>query len=391
MSEQNLHIPALSIWDVDAVLNLRAGLLRSDRVYAYPDQLSVFVDQAGQSAPFAHGVPGSSGLGSVNFVLDKQKRRALMERAEIPIPRGATFSFGSGLRRARSYAKELGFPVTLKPTRGDNGADAQLDVKNLAEFDEAVSALSLPPEERPHHTRSGYRQALIGEPTRDDEGNVRVGRAYRFTVEKHVRGALLRFLIVDREVLSVTACDGSPSDGSYRGGQDVTASTTAPLKVLAIQAAQSVPGLNTSVIDIVVRDNSPLNFVRTKAVVVDFNERPNLWVQDKVNPKTAADLAERIFDSYADSGGFDFKPTSYSGKCQIEAKGLADAEAATKILEAVSSHFGCGFSPENVDRLSGRVTGVITGGALEVARMVTTIVKGSIAGLRFPELSILPY
>jgi ABC-type transport system substrate-binding protein len=43
--------------------------------------------------------------------------------AGLPVPKGATFSVGRGVRDAKNFAERIGYPVVVKPAMGDNAIE----------------------------------------------------------------------------------------------------------------------------------------------------------------------------------------------------------------------------------------------------------------------------
>src|SRR5690625_1231069 len=133
-----------------------AALRRGMNVVLYPRQVLVASDQSGEELAFVHGVPETSSLGPVTYAQDKRMRRALLERAGLPVPRGTTFSVGRGVAGAKKFAERIGYPVVVKPAIGDNAIETFADLQTEEQFDAAIDRLRIPPSERETFTRAAY-------------------------------------------------------------------------------------------------------------------------------------------------------------------------------------------------------------------------------------------
>lgn len=376
-----------SIWDIDWVLNLRSILLACDDVRIYPGQILVSKDSNGERLSFVHGVPGASGLASTNFAHDKRKRRALMERAGVPIPKGATFSYGSGKALAKRFAERTGFPLTVKPALGDNGVDAQLGVYSLEALEVALDALAAPPQERPHHNKSSYRLMLLDEPERTSEG-VRVPPKYRFLVEKHIEGQLYRFLISAGTVISALKCEGSPSDGSFSGAIDVANTVDPKLVDVALDAARAVPEMLVCAIDVVAPSRPESG--RAAGVVVDYHERPGLWMQAAVDEELAFSCSDQLLKDYAADQRFELTPDpDPSGDVVFSfvVPGERHPQAPLDPLSVTAPRLNVDVTQTVPESPESPWSGVMRGPATSVALLLGSVLS-SAQGRRIPEIAL---
>lgn len=289
--------------ELDGVLALHAALRYGLDVEILPRQVLISVVEGNSNEmSFVHGIPGNTGLAPVTYAQDKRMRRAQMERAGIPIPKGATFSLGYGSKLAARYAKQIGYPITVKPAVGDNGIEGFLNIRNRRGMREALAYLSQPTTERETFTRASYGLTELREPGIED-GKVTVPPGYLFIVEKHLVGQYLRFLVVDGEVVSAILCEGYPVDRTLSGGREVLNELHPEVVDLAARAGQVIPGVPAVAVDIVIPNPAAPLEGQTYGLV-EYSERPYLWVQGVVDPELPLVLSDKIFRSYADKLGF---------------------------------------------------------------------------------------
>lgn len=375
-----------SMWDVDWALNLAVALDRCEEVRVYPEQITLARTPGGPTLSFVHGMAGGSGLGSINFVQDKRKRRALMERAGVAIPRGASFTWRNR-KNAAKFANKIKFPVTIKPASGDNGSHAQLGISNFQEFQKALENMAVPPAQRKHHLHSTYRLQLLREPEIVD-GELVLHGGYRLLVEKHLEGVLYRVVVIGGKALSVTACDGSPSDGSYVGGVDVTAEVSPEVLDLAEKAASAIPKIPNCSIDIVELDEG-MRGHGPAYVVVDYHERIGLWVQAMFNVDLARSLAKSMFDQVqVENGQQSGSEEKRVARWSIRLDGAASVDEAKGVVAELAEAIGVLVSDLTTDERGGSVEGNISGDSLNVAVFLGKVLEAPGDGPRFTQIRL---
>lgn len=325
---------------------------------------------------FVHGIPGNTGLAPVTYAQDKRMRRAQMERAGIPIPKGATFSLGYGSKLAARYAKQIGYPITVKPAVGDNGIEGFLNIRNRRGMREALAYLSQPTTERETFTRASYGLTELREPGIED-GKVTVPPGYLFIVEKHLVGQYLRFLVVDGEVVSAILCEGYPVDRTLSGGREVLSELHPEVVDLAARAGQVIPGVPAVAVDIVIPNPAAPLEGQTYGLV-EYSERPYLWVQGVVDPELPLVLSDKIFRSYADKLGFTLSAPRDEIELSFDAMAIPDARAGAKAMEETAKKWGFELQVSDVDQLGGSVSGTLSGDALLIAAFADALLDGKI-------------
>ncbi len=363
--------------ELDGVLALHAALRYGLDVEILPRQVLIStIDDNSNELSYVHGIPGNTGLAPVTYAQDKRMRRAQMERAGIPIPKGATFSLGYGSKLAARYAKQIGYPITVKPAVGDNGIEGFLGVRNRRGMREALAYLSQPTTERETFTRASYGLTELREPGIED-GKVTVPPGYLFIVEKHIVGQYLRFLIIDGEVVSAILCNGYPVDRTLSGGREVLHEIHPELVDLAARAGTVIPGIPVAAVDIVVPNPTAPLEGQTYGLV-EYSEWPYLWVQGVVDPELPLVLSDKIFRSYADKLGFTLSAPRDEIELSFDAMAIPDARAGAKAMEDTAARWGFELSVSDVDQLGGSVSGTVSGDALLLAVFADALLDGKI-------------
>ncbi|WP_166354824.1 hypothetical protein [Phytoactinopolyspora limicola] len=359
----------------------QAALRRALDVVLYPRQvLMVSSADGGHELSFIHGIPRASTLGSVTYAQDKRMRRALLERADVPVPKGATFSVGRGIKEAKAFAARLGYPVVVKPAMGDNAIETFADVRDEEQFDIAIDYLRTPPTERPTFTRAAYALTELREPG-EEEGRVVVPPGYRFLVEERVRGEYLRFLVVDGLVRSVVHCARPPGTGLGQPGRDILGETHPALQQLAIDAVRAVPGLVVASVDIVARGyQRPVS--PDEAWVVEFSERPGLAVQAEVAPELSQQLGDVILSHYATADGLELDDPRDDVAVEFHAEAIPDLDGAVEALAAAGRDLGLTGYVEIRDRVDGTAAGVMQGAPQHIAWLSEALLDGKLGGHR---------
>ncbi len=374
---------------LDGTLTLRALLRHGFAVSVYPRQ--VVTATPGASAPgaeriepghgatelsFVHGLPGTSGLAPVTFSQDKRMRRALLERAGIAVPKGATFTMGRGVRGSHRFAHRIGFPVVVKPAVGDNAIETFAGIGDDAALEAALDHLRTPPTERPGFSRAAYGLTELREPG-EENGRIVVPSSYTFLVEKQLSGAYLRCLVIGDEVHSVISCVGAPGDGSLTGGIEILHQIHPGFTDLARRAAAVIDGLAVVTVDIVAPN--PYDHPSTQTFgVVELSERPGLWVQAMVDPQLAEGLAEEILISYARSCGVAVAGGRDEVTVELEAHALPDVVEGAAAIESAASEAGLRCRITDSDRVAGVVRADLSGGVGPMAELTDALLDGRI-------------
>ena len=358
----------------DGILALHSLFAQQEPLRVYPRQIIV-LESGGRSAlSFVHVMPDVTTLTSAITIQHKRMRRGILERNDVPIPRGAAFSMARGLKQARAFAQRLGFPVVIKPSRGDAGFYNFTDVEDQRELDLAIDKMKVPTHERRGVFHSGYTPMELGAPRRES-GRTIVPGGYRILVEKRLPGQLIRFLVHEGDIISAVCCDGSPSDGTLTSSRDVL-SEIHPLIMRTIRRAfGSFPHAGIAAIDLVTSNmREPKN--KRDARVVDFWERPFLWVQAKDSLDYAQALSHRIISNYMASNGLSLGPVPDESHLYFRAFSLPSARSSQASLSTIAQDRGIVYSPTDYSDLSGSIEGTLKGSSFKLAALIDAISNG---------------
>lgn len=365
--------------NLDGILTLRSLLRHGFDVSVYPRQVVTATrgtNPRSAELSFVHGLPGTTGLAPATYAQDKRMRRALLERAGIPVPKGATFTMGRGVRGAHRFANRIGFPVVVKPAVGDNVIETFAGITDDAALDRALDQLRTPPAERPGFIRAAYGLTELREPG-EENGRIVVPSSYTFIVERQLLGAYLRCLVIGDEVRSVISCVGAPGDGSLSGGIEIVHKIHPGFLDIVRRAARVIDGLAVVAVDIVAPN--PYDSPNGQDVgLVELTERPGLWVQSMVDPQLAARLSEEILLSYGKSAGVAVVGGVDEVSVDLEAHAIPDVAEGAAAIEAAAARADLQVRITDSDRLNGVVRAELCGDVDAVAALTDALLDGQI-------------
>jgi hypothetical protein len=333
---------------------------------------------------FVHGVPAASTLSAVTYAQDRRVRRAMLERAKLPTPTGATFSF-RGLRDAQRYIKRLGYPIALKEVVGENPSVMVPNIRDDAELARAIEYLRLLPSQSSSTatsvTRSAYALTNLLEQEEDEAGRKLAAPRTRFLAERYLPGPCLRMLVLGGEVLATLH---RPPRGDRRaampwdaeGGKAHPEFLDAPRK-----AAASLPGLAAASVDLIVEDirKSPKE---QKYYVVEISERPHLETYVAVYPDLDRVLGDAILMHELRRLGLAAGKPAASIAVEFRAESLPDAQAMTPLLARSCDRLGLTGYAGVRDLVEGVVEGVVQGDPHDIALIAEGLLNGAIGGQR---------
>lgn len=341
---------------VDGWMVLEAALQQGLNALLLPRQVTLLA--YGFPVPsefaFAHGVPAASSMSAVTFAQDRRLRRALLERAQVPIPKGATFSIRS-LQRAQRYAERIGYPVVVKEAIGENPARAISDVASAEGVEEAFYRLRLRDPDAGAPGRSlqiaGYAQTRLAWDL-DDAGNQVSPARTRFLVEKQLVGQVVRIF-----------SSGDPAPRAIRriqldsAWENSSSNVPAGLMDLAARARRAVPGLAAASIDVVTdtgasRVNGPLS------AVVEVAERIRLADYREADEQLGRGIAGSLLRQQAAEAGIELRKKVRSDEpLVIEAciEGLSRPASADETVGPLGSDCGIDVRVMSADTTTGGV------------------------------------
>lgn len=353
----------------------RAVLAKGIAVLALPRQVLL----AGKDEPvpaqisFTHGVPEASTLSAVTFAQDQRLRRALVERAKVAVPRGATFTWRS-MARAEEWAQSIGYPVVVKDAVGENPSRA---VQNVVEGEGLRKAFQYLRRRRPEDRSPGSNPHIAGyAATRlgyalDDDGNEVAPLRTRMLVEKQMPGTIVRSAVAGGRIVAsiIHGKDGAEEP------RRLESELSEPLQHVIRRAADAIPGLGFAMVDVVVSADPA---TASDAVVVEVGERPRLRSFAAVDDSLAEKIASAIVAFQAEQAGITLGEDLATISGQLVIDGLRDASADIDALIACADRIGVALERPAVDEVEGRVTASVTSAPKDMAAMVELLMAGKL-------------
>lgn len=323
----------------------------------------------GQTTAFTHGIPQSSTLAAVTYSQDLRMRRGLLGHGGVAQPRGATFSIGRGRSAAERYARQIGYPVVIKPALGDSTIDVKRGINNATELHEAFDELLTPLRDRAGHTEAAYGITELRKPGWR-KGRETVPPGYRLLLEKEVAGRYLRVLVINGEIASVVHCPDGPWGQSNAPVEELS-ELQGPITGAVDAVTQELPGLRVVSIDLVVAADSPRNGETAPVLVAEVSERPWLEVQHRISPDLAEKLAQRILAVDLPSHRFEV-PRDHI-ETTVNFDGVIDPPTFVETVTTHAGSRGLGADLAVTDRALGRVGGTLSGAPQQIAEIVETL------------------
>ena len=353
----------------------RAALSRGLQILALPRQ--VLLAGRKRTVPsevsFTHGVPEASTVAAVTYAQDRRLRRALLERAGVAVPTGASFTWKS-VNSAANWAADLGYPVIVKEVVGENPATAIRDVGSEDELTAAFQQLRRrEPEDRAPGSNplvAGYATTRLGY-ILDDEGNEVAPLRTRFLIEKQVPGDVVRALICGDRLIAAVLLDVTTGHGY----QEVTSALHEDIAEILVRAAGAIPGLAMATVDVVVDDlRRPSE--GQNCLVVELAERPRAETYNAAGEGLGDRLGDALLDFQAQRAGISLPaPGSHaSGRALIE--GLRDADGAARALPALAKQYNVDLTVQGIDDLDGELTTTYAGPPGAVAVLMELLLAG---------------
>jgi hypothetical protein len=346
----------------------RAALRHGLDVMLYPRQVLIASPPGGgPELAFVHGVPQTSTLAAVTYAQDKRMRRELLERAGLPVPPGATFAIGRDRKRAREFARQIGYPVVVKPAVGDNLSEVFPGIQDERQLDEAIDYLRIPESERPTFSRAAYGLTLLLEPDEED-GRTVAPSSYQFLLERHVSGQYLRILVLDQRPISAIQLGpaGTPN-------QVVTSEIHPSVRSLASEAAGVIPGLAVANVDLVL-DDPRRPVAEQPHWIVELTERPWLATPASVSADLSHQLGEAVLRHLAAERSVPIPAPREQVELDFLAYSAADPGGLSAVMAERIREAGLGGRAEVTDPVEGTVGGTVTGPVGPVAWLFESLV-----------------
>lgn len=355
----------------------RAALARGLHVLVLPRQVLL----AGRSSAvpsevsFTHGVPEASTVSAVTYAQDRRLRRAMLERAGVSVPRGATFTW-KGVDAAARWASEVGYPVVVKEVVGENPARSVRDVNSEEDIRVAFQELRRrDPEDRSPGSNpliAGYATTRLGYIV-DDEGNEVAPLRTRFLVEKELEGQLVRALVCGQRLIVAVLL--KPDAGV--GTQDVTDDLHPEISDLLIRAAHAIPGLAMATVDAVVNDHQKAPDGQTCSVV-EVAERPRAHSYLDATAEVGDRIGDALLQFQAERAGIQLPPSQPQVRARTRIEGLRDAGRAAELLPAKAAEFNVDLTVTSHDDVDGELNTTCTGPPPGIAALTELVMSGDL-------------
>lgn len=355
----------------------RAALARGMQVLALPRQVLLAGTEATvpSQVSFAHGVPESSTVSAVTYAQDRRLRRALLERAGVPVPRGATFTW-SGIGAATRWAETHGYPVMIKEAVGENPGQVVRDVHSREDITAAFRELR---RREPLDRAPGSNPLMAGwAPTRlayilDDEGNEAAPLRTRFLLERQTPGETVRALVCGGRVVAAVLLDAAAGTGT----QDVTATLHAEIGQAVVRAAEAIPGLAMASVDAVVEDHRrPVQ--GQSCVIVELSERPRIDTYITAADELGDRIGDALLASQADQAQIELSDLVSTIEADLLLQGLRDPEALREALPAAVTPYDVELTVTEVDPVAGEVRARCAGTPRSVALSMELLLAGEL-------------
>lgn len=277
-----------------------------------------------------HHFNGSSGDFNTKEAFDICENKALttvyLEANNIPVPRGSTFNEKNKEKEIVTYAKQLGYPLVVKPTDGSGGASVFANIKNEQGLIKAIKYIK---------EKQQYKEIIVQEHVTGDEVRVYVlnrkvlaaanrlpanvvGDGYQTIAQlireknelrKNVPHLFHRPIKMDLQVRQLIEQENytlesvlpkdkrvylSKTSNVSTGGDpiDITNELTEDQRDIAVGASKAIPGLTHSGVDIIINKETG------KTVVLEVNTRPGIGSHLFPIEGEAIDIPKAIIDLY---------------------------------------------------------------------------------------------
>ncbi len=288
---------------------------------------------------------------AIRICMDKSLTYKNLKQNKVPIPEGRSFYEESDDNEIVQYAKEIGFPLVIKPTDSSSGrgvitgindidkfTDSLNQVRNILGFKNVIVERFFIGEDYRVYVLDnevvGVYKRLAANVIGDGEKNIKnliyekniVRKMNPFIRKREIKinSDLIEYLSLSNLTLESIPAKGERiylrSQGAYlkeRDPVDITDEISEKIKSIAVNAMNSIPGLSHCDVDMLVNEETG------EAVVNEINSRPQISNHLFPMEGKARDIPKKIIDYYFpetidskrnDMFYFDFKPVFQSFK-----------------------------------------------------------------------------
>ena len=375
----------------------------------FPNGAFITEDADGNQMNFKWGrSPIASGV-SLSICTYKEATRRLLERVDVPVPRGRVFAAGE-FEKALDYADRIGYPVVCKPVAGLRGIGVVANIKNRDELNQAFEL---------------YSQSQLG----DDD----------FVIEQHVAGEDYRIVVIGGEVVAAVVREAASvvGDGVHtvvdlveyknelrklnphlrsrpikfsdamkyqlaqsgltygsipEAGQEVTLANSANLSQggdsfevahelhpsiveTAVKAVEAVPGLGFCGLDMLIEDHrKPIS--EQQATVIELNAHAAIGSAQYPMWGTPTPVAKLFFEQCAREYGVELPSKQLDNlSLKLVVEGRVKGVGFRRWMRRMATEFGVSGSIENTDE--GQLTIYLDGPTDPVSALVYLASRGS--------------
>ena len=350
----------------------RAVLSRGLQTLALPRQVLL----AGRSTTvpseisFTHGVPEASTVSGVTYAQDRRLRRALLERARVPVPKGATFTWRN-LENATRWAENIGYPVVVKEMVGENPSRSIPNVRSADQVEDAFRQLRLrQPEDRSPGSNpliAGYATTRLGY-VLDDDGTEVAPLRTRFLIEKQVEGQVVRAMVTGSRVVAAVLRDPAAP-------RDILEQLHPGFTELLVRTSQAVPGLAMTTIDLVV-DDFRRDPASQSCVVVELSERPRAETFLAAGEQLGDRIGDALVELQAEQAGLPLRPLRQNVTASLVIEGLRDAASVAVQIPAKAEEYGVELAVVGSDEIDGELQASASGEPQSLSMLVELLMAG---------------
>lgn len=262
---------------------------------------------------------------AVTICVNKELTKEYLDKAGVPVPKGEIFGEHHKDEEIVAYAKQLGFPLVIKPSNGTGGNGVIANIKTEEEFIEALQYVKYDLKftsiiVETFAPGEDWRVYVVGDKVIGafkripanviGDGRHTIAELLKIKNEERNKIPALykRPIKIDKEVHTVLKSKGYtlnsiPSDGERvflktknnvsSGGDpvDVTDMLTDEIKKIAVEASKAIPGLVQCGVDMMVDSNQ-------NGVVIEVNSRPHIRSHLYPMEGLARDIPKEIIDYY---------------------------------------------------------------------------------------------
>ncbi len=374
----------------------------------FPNGAFVATDTAGRRLNFKWGrSPIASGV-SLSICSYKEATRRLLERVDVPVPRGRVFAVDE-VDKALDYADRIGYPVVCKPVAGLRGIGV---VSNIRSRDELVQALDLYAKSElgsddfvieQHITGSDYRIVVIGghvvaavvrEPASvvgDGIHTIADLVEYKNRVRRlnpHLRSRPIRFSDAMAYQLAQAGLTYSsvPDPGQRvvlansanlsQGGDsfEIAHELHPSIRETALRAVEAVPGLGFCGLDMLIEDHrKPVD--EQQATVIELNAHAAIGSAQYPMWGTPTPVARLFFEECARAYGVELPDKQLDDlSLRIVVRGKVVGVNYRRWFKRRADHFGVSGTIENTARKE--VTAFVHGPADAVSALAYLAING---------------